>query len=403
MIPEDSGITVHRSVESASASQRNPAMSRAAEQLEEAAKARKCWACGCLHDCTVAIEKAFTNDEISDELRLAIRKARDRLTQRRYDCLGCEVCYPAIAMNVLNAESGERLVGLDPCRAGQVEERDGWPPLPGDYVVLRYRAPVAVCTLTNDTLRDALAREAGPEIGIVGALQTENLGIERLITNVLANPNIRFLTVCGDDSRQAMGHLPGQSLIALAKGGLDERGRIVGARGKRPFLSNLSREAIEHFLRTVETLNMIGNSDVQLILRSARSFADRNPGPADAFALDRLITPVEGYIPKTTALDAAGYFVIYVDRTRGLLSMEHHRNDGVLDAVIEGRTAAAVYYPAIDRGLLSRLDHAAYLGRELARAEHALKSGEDYVQDQAPELPPDVPSNRCGCGTECHD
>jgi uncharacterized protein DUF4346 len=30
--------------------------------------------------------------------------------------------------------------------------------------------------------------------------------------------------------------------------------------------------------------------------------------------------------------------------------------------------------------LLSRLDHAAYLGRELARAEHALTSGELYVQ-----------------------
>jgi Domain of unknown function (DUF4346) len=31
---------------------------------------------------------------------------------------------------------------------------------------------------------------------------------------------------------------------------------------------------------------------------------------------------------------------------------------------------------AISRNLVSRLDHAAYLGRELARAEHALTSGE---------------------------
>lgn len=41
---------------------------------------------------------------------------------------------------------------------------------------------------------------------------------------------------------------------------------------------------------------------------------------------------------------------------------------------------------AIERKLLTRLDHAAYLGRELARAEQALSSGETYVQDGAPEL-----------------
>ena len=48
---------------------------------------------------------------------------------------------------------------------------------------------------------------------------------------------------------------------------------------------------------------------------------------------------------------------------------------------------------AIERGLLTRLDHAAYLGRELARAEHALSSGETYAQDAAPEQC----SNQCSC------
>jgi Domain of unknown function (DUF4346) len=36
---------------------------------------------------------------------------------------------------------------------------------------------------------------------------------------------------------------------------------------------------------------------------------------------------------------------------------------------------------AISRKLVSRFDHAAYLGRELARSEHALTSGEHHVQD----------------------
>ena len=83
--------------------------------------------------------------------------------------------------------------------------------------------------------------------------------------------------------------------------------------------------------------------------------------------------------------DPSGYFVIYVDRQRELLSLEHYRNNGLLDTIIEGRTAAEVYTPAVERGLLSRLDHAAYLGRELARAEGALLSGEPFIQDAAAE------------------
>ena len=101
--------------------------------------------------------------------------------------------------------------------------------------------------------------------------------------------------------------------------------------------------------------------------------------------------------------DPAGYFVVYVDRARGILSLEHYRNDGLLDTVIEGSTAAELYTPAIDWGLISRLDHAAYLGRELARAEQSLRSGELFVQDAAPELAPPVTLTSLTCGPVCHE
>ena len=98
--------------------------------------------------------------------------------------------------------------------------------------------------------------------------------------------------------------------------------------------------------------------------------------------------------------DPAGYFVIFLDPAGGLISLEHYANNGVLTAIIEGRTAAELYMTAIDRNLVSRLDHAAYLGRELARAEHALSSGEHYVQDAAPEL---GRARHCGCKDACYD
>lgn len=363
----------------------DPTIEEAARQLQEAAAATKCWPCGCLHHSLAAIEKAFPDGKCPAGLDSALRTARERLVPIRYECLGCEVCYPALAVNALSRADGAAALEVEGCAAAPALERMGWPPLPGDYTVLRYRAPVAVCTLTDETLASVLAAAVGPEVAMVGTLQTENLGIERVITNVLANPHIRFLVVCGTDSRQAIGHLPGQSIVALARSGLNERSRIVGAAGKRPVLRNIPPAAVEHFRRTVEVVDLVNNDDVPTILDTARSCRERNTGPAEPFAAERVLAPLRGHLPGRMVSDPAGYFVVYVDRARGLLSLEHYRNDGLLDTVIEGATAAELYIPAVEMGLVSRLDHAAYLGGELARAERALEHREPYVQDAAPE------------------
>jgi tetrahydromethanopterin S-methyltransferase subunit A len=51
--------------------------------------------------------------------------------------------------------------------------------------------------------------------------------------------------------------------------------------------------------------------------------------------------------------------------------------------VIEGRQAALIAATVVERGLVTQLDHAAYLGRELAKAETALSIGLTYEQDAA--------------------
>ena len=65
--------------------------------------------------------------------------------------------------------------------------------------------------------------------------------------------------------------------------------------------------------------------------------------------------------------------------------------------------SAADYTPAIDQGPISRLDHAAYLGRELARAEESLRSGEPFIQDAAPELAEPLTLDSVDCGPACHE
>jgi tetrahydromethanopterin S-methyltransferase subunit A len=215
-------------------------LDEAVTQIGEATAAKKCWTCGCLHESLAAVEKAYEGATPA-LLAGAMTAARAQLAPARYDCLGCEVCYPALAVNALNGIEGGPLVDLGLCPTEKVEERSGWPPLPGSYVVNRYAAPVAVCALTSEKLSKALSERVGPEVSVVGTLDTENLGIERLITNVIANPNIRALVVCGADSKQAVGHLPGQSLVALPRARTPTRRAGSSAREASGLSSRTSR------------------------------------------------------------------------------------------------------------------------------------------------------------------
>ncbi len=379
----------------------NRSVEEAVARLQEAAAHKKCWSCGCFHNSLTVFARIYPPEQRPPELDAVISTAPDYLEQVRYDCLGCEICFPALAINALEELSGENSCGCEICPTDQVKERHGWPPLPGAYQVVRYQAPVAVCTLTDEQLMAVIGHLDGPEISIVGTMFTENLGIERLIRNILANPNIRFLIVCGSDSHQAVGHLPGQSLMALVRSGLDERSRIIGAQGKRPYLRNISPEAIAHFRKTVEVLDLIGTIEISAVAQAVKGCRARHTGPAPAFAPESLVSPLRGYLPAHMTPDPAGYFVVYADHLRRSICLEHYRNDGVLDTVITGAAAAELYIPAIERGLVSRLDHAAYLGRELARAEAALASGENYLQDGAPELARPPVAGKCTCGSAC--
>lgn len=136
---------------------------------------------------TIAKRRVDEHCEAQPEPLDHVRRYRGRTSIR---CLGCAVCFPA---NAFADAFPEKATGLDLCPTEAPEERTGWPPLPGDYKVIRYRAAVAVCALNSSELAAALELAAPPGASIVGTMHTENLGIERLIRNVLANPNIRFL------------------------------------------------------------------------------------------------------------------------------------------------------------------------------------------------------------------
>ena len=363
------------------------------EQLGNAIAAHKCHQCGCLQQTVAALEETEAGKR---ELADVLARARALFVPKKYDCLGCPVCYPAIATNAFAEAYPDAGATLDLCPTEEPEERKGWPPLPGDYTVIRYGAPVAVCALNSEPLVRSLADSRPDGLAIVGTMHTENLGIERIIKNTLANPNIRFLLLCGEDTQQAVGHLPGQSFENLFKNGLDERGRIIGAKGKRPVLKNVSREEIQAFLQQVELVSMLGEDSPDSVTDAIRTCAERNPGsnlvPFKSTSIER----IQASEPKRLTLDKAGYFVVYPDLRAKRLVVEHYTNQGVLDCVLEGGSTGALYSEAIERQLLTRLDHAAYLGRELARAERSLQDDTPFISRRK-RRPQTLPSLHACC------
>lgn len=350
-------------------------------QLAEAVAAPKCHKCGCLHK---TVEALSGTEAGNNELAPILAEARSVLVPKQYDCLGCQVCYPAIAANAFVEAYPDVGARLDLCPTEEPGERPGWPPLPGDFYVVRYGAPVAVCTLNSGDLAVSLAARKPEDLAIVGTMHTENLGIERVIKNVLANPHIRFLVLCGEDTQQAVGHLPGQSLECLFSNGLDDRGRIHGARGRRPVLKNVSREEVLAFVKQVELVSFIGEQDKEVLFKRIRAVSERNPGVYEHPFVATVVKRIHAKDPTSLTLDKAGYFVIYPERRTKNLVVEYYTNQGVLDCMMEGNSTGALYTEAIERNLVSRLDHAAYLGRELARAEQSLLQGAPFAQDAAP-------------------
>lgn len=107
-------------------------------------------------------------------------------------------------------------------------------------------------------------------------------------------------------------------------------------------------------------------------------------------------------------LDPGGYFIIYLDRGEGLICAKHYNNlvdeqgfalhpvtgerlsakcnesGQVPTTIYTGRTAKELCVKLFEEAEpcpVTQFNHAAYLGRELMRAEIALIQGSEYIQD----------------------
>jgi len=374
----------------------NGAIQSTIEELQSAIAAAKCHKCGCFHNALSELTDVLPviPSETRELIQPVIETGLKHTIPEEYDCIGCRVCWPANALNFA-AEAFPRIeFGGDGCPTDVPAREHRWPPLPGDFAVLDSAAHVAICALTSKELVDRVVEARLADVAIVGTLYTENLGIERIITNVLANPNLTTLLICGADSEQRIGHLPGQTFLSLVEHGVDARGRIIDAKGRRPMIKNISHDTIETFRREIRVLDLVGEEDVGAVVEAVAGMSivaaprrvgrRANEGPP----------VIHAQPPECLVLDPNGYFVIFPDRERRSIRVEHYIKGGTLAHVFIGERADDLYTTVISHELVSRHDHAAYLGRELTRAEQALRTGEPYIQDRAPE-PSCCASNGC--------
>jgi len=89
------------------------------------------------------------------------------------------------------------------------------------------------------------------------------------------------------------------------------------------------------------------------------------------------------YTDKMTQFleDENGYFIVKVGDE---IVVEHYTKEGLPSGyVFRGKKAQPIYRRIVNENLFSKMDHAAYIGHELARAEICLKEGKKFVQDEA--------------------
>ncbi len=389
-------------------------------ELDQIRRVKKCTSCECLLDVLHAVrtDLADVDSAEAEAARADFHSWEETGNVKRHRCPGCEPCLPIAPYNVFNAavtdagmstsaQTAETCAGGS-CACGgtcattsaPAEEREQvvaravdtrlrWPVIEGNYVVGDPTASVAICTLTDDDLlHELVTAGVTARVAITGTLNTENLGVEHVLHNLVANPSIRTLVLCGRDSR---GHKAGQALLSLKQEGTDARRRVVGALGARAVLQNVTDAEIAAFRERITLVDEIGTQDVGRIISLAAAYLAKGTPNRSGAALE--VLPPRRSAPKVVEAraqerrewvhDPEGFFVVLLDREPGVIVCEHYTKAGVHDETIRGAHAADVASTAVRRGLLSRLDHAAYLGRELAKAETALTLNLPYTQDAA--------------------
>ncbi len=376
-------------------------------ELQRGMRLSKCIKCGCMKGTLENLKASLPLLKIKDskELLKSVNKWLSQLQPLEYPCFGCKFCIPPEAMTLLT----RKYPALTSSTLSTCEIKvssDSWPPVEGEYTIIDKSAPVAVSTLASTRLEEKLAKARPEGLCIVGKTETENIGIDKIIKNVISNPVISQMIIAGKDPE---GHQSGKTLLALWKNGVDKNMRVTGSKGRRPILKNVSRMEVKKFREQVQMEDMIGSENTRSIANKIRELALKTstadcapscgchdkpvmmPQPVVIDIKPATASNRTSHPPRITAkkhgknikLDKAGYFVILPSKKNKTILVEHYSYDNKLLREIKGKSGRDIYFTIINNKWVTELSHAAYVGKELARAELSIKKGFKFVQDGA--------------------
>ena len=84
--------------------------------------------------------------------------------------------------------------------------------------------------------------------------------------------------------------------------------------------------------------------------------------------------------------DPKGYFTVKPFLSQKKVFVRYYDSKNTLKYTFAGTNTSQIMQSIIKRKLISRLDHAAYLGKEIEKAIIALKNKLNYVQDRELQL-----------------
>ncbi len=245
-------------------------------EIEKGIGLAKCQKCGCMRETLDNVAASLSGIEAAEAqpLRDSMAAWNLQLQPTQYACLGCVYCYPAVAQNAFTTAFPDNA----PASGLVCDFRIGpsWPFVVGEYQVLDLAGHVAVSTLGSITLAQQLAEAKPQGLVIVGKTETENIGIDKIIKNIITNPRIQYLIVAGKETE---GHLSGQTLLALAANGVDMHNRVIGSPSTRPVLRNVSAAAVEAFRAQVQVIDLVGCEDPDEIRARIEALSPQAPEP----------------------------------------------------------------------------------------------------------------------------
>jgi len=175
------------------------------------------------------------------------------------------------------------------CEISKTKLASDYPPEDGCYLRGNDYSPVAVVVIlrwmreqTPPDIERLVRVPVESGAALAGTLQTENIRLEKVICNIVSNPNVRYLILCGPESP---GHLVGDAILALGNNGLNDRRRIIGTEAPTPYLFNSPRGFVERFRKQVTVIDLVNEGSPDVVRQAVYSCYQEKPTPFRQYEL----------------------------------------------------------------------------------------------------------------------